>query len=96
MGQGVGGTKPVLPHTDDPWVSLMQGKGLIAPTRQLSTEESKSGEPDSTGGKKQYTPAGFNLFEKPCPRLWTNLGKGRLAHRKPEHIFKIWQLEVAT
>ena len=31
-GQGVGGTEPVLPHTDDPWVSLMQGKGLTAPT----------------------------------------------------------------
>ena len=39
---------------------------------------------DGTGGQKQYTPAWFNLFEKLCPRLWTNLGKGGLAHRKPE------------
>ena len=39
-GQGVGGAEPVLPHTDDPWVSLMQGKGLTVPTRQLSPEES--------------------------------------------------------
>ena len=28
-----------------------------------------------TDGYKQYTPTGFNLFEKPCPRLWTNRGK---------------------
>ena len=25
-GQGVGGTEPVLPHTDDLWVSLMRGR----------------------------------------------------------------------
>ena len=25
-GQGVGGTEPVLPHTDDPWVSLIRGR----------------------------------------------------------------------
>ena len=25
-GQGAGGTEPVLPHTDDPWVSLMRVK----------------------------------------------------------------------
>ena len=25
-GQGVGGTEPVLAHTDDPWVSLMRVK----------------------------------------------------------------------
>ena len=25
--QGVGGTEPRLPHTDDPWVRLMQAKG---------------------------------------------------------------------
>ena len=32
-GQGVEiGTEPVLSHTDDRWVSLMQGKGLTAPT----------------------------------------------------------------
>ena len=28
-----------------------------------------------------YTPAGLNLFEKPCPRLWTTWNL-RLVHRK--------------
>src|SRR5664279_2137648 len=35
-----------------------------------------------------YTPAGLNLFEKSCPRLWT-LGDGHKDHRRLEQDRKI-------
>ena len=74
-GQGVEiGTEPVLPHTVDLWVSLMQGKGLTAPTLPAFPGRELNMRARRYRWLKIVHPAGFNLFEKPCPRLWTNLG----------------------